>query len=113
MLKSYLSRAGIAAAVVAGFLAFGGPAAEAKTHIGIWIGIPGISYWDGPGYYRGIYRHRLSCAEGRRIVDHSGFNWVRAVDCSPRYYHYRALKSGKRYMVTLDSRTGRISYHRI
>ena len=113
MLKSYLSRAGVAAAVVAGLLAFTGPAAEAKTNIGIWIGIPGFSYWNGPGYYRGIYRHRLSCVEGRRIVDHSGFNWVRATDCSPRYYHYRARKSGNWYSVALDSRTGRISYHRI
>ena len=112
MFTSYLSRAGIMAAAIAGVLAFSGPAAEAKTTIGIWIGLPGFGYWNGPGYYRGVYRHRLTCKEGGRIVDHRGFNSVRATDCSPRYYHYRARKHGRLYTVRLDSRTGRISYWR-
>ena len=57
MFKTFFSRAGLAAAAVAGVMALSLPAAEAKTNIGIWIGVPGFTYWNGPGYYRGVYRH--------------------------------------------------------
>lgn len=113
MFKTFFSRAGLAAAAVAGVMALSLPAAEAKTNIGIWIGIPGFTYWNGPGYYRGVYRHRITCAEGRRIVDHRGFNRVRATDCSPRYYHYTARRHGKLYRIKFDSRSGRMSFWRI
>ena len=76
------------------------------------IGIPGFTYWEGPGYYQGRYRHRLSCAEGRRIVDRRGFNSVRATDCTPRYYHYRAKRHGSWYTVRFDSVTARMSFWR-
>lgn len=112
MFKTLLSRAGLAAAAIAGVMALSPPAAEAKTTIGIWIGIPGFTYWNGPGYYRGIYRHRISCSEGRHIVDHRGFNSVRATDCSPRYYHYRARKNGRWYTVRFDSLSARMTYWR-
>lgn len=107
MLKSVFSRAA-AVAIMAGFLALGAPGAEAKTSIGIWIGVPGFGYWYGPGYYHGHYRHRLTCAEGRWIVDHRGYNRVIAIDCSPRYYRYRAKRGGHWWLVRLDSRTGHI-----
>lgn len=111
MLKTFFSRAGLAAALLAGAMAIGSPApAEAKVNI--WIGLPGFGYWTGPGYYRGYYRHRLSCAEGRRIVDHRGFNSVRATDCTPRFYHYKARRHGRWYTVSLDSVTGNMSYRR-
>jgi hypothetical protein len=113
MFKSLLPRSALVAAVLAGALAISAPAAEAKTRINIWIGIPGISYWHGPGHYNGRYRSRLTCTEGRRIVDHSGFNSVRATDCSPRNYHYRARRAGHWYIVRLDSRSGHINAHRM
>lgn len=112
MFRIFFLRSGFAAATVAGLMALSLPAAEAKTNVGIWIGIPGFNYWNGPGYYRGVYRHRISCSEGRRIVDRRGFNSVRATDCSPRYYHYRARKGGKWYTVRFDSRTARIRFWR-
>ena len=114
MLKKLMSKTGIAVAIIAGVLAVTGtaPPAEAKTKIGIWIGIPGFDYWNGPGVYRGRYRHRLTCAEGRRIVDRRGFNSVKATDCTPRYYHYKARRSGKWYTVNFDSRSARMTYWR-
>ncbi|MCB1379825.1 MAG: hypothetical protein KDK89_15885 [Alphaproteobacteria bacterium] len=113
MFRSILSRAGLVAAIVAGVLTFSAPQeAEAKTHIGIWIGIPGLPYWDGPGYYHGRYRHRLTCSEGRRIVDRRGFSSVRATDCTPRYYHYRAKRHHRWYTVRIDARTGRMTFWR-
>lgn len=113
MLAKLFSKAGLAAALVAGVMAIGAPApAEAKAKINIWIGLPGFGYWTGPGYYRGHYRHRLSCHEGRRIVDHRGFNAVRATDCKLRYYHYRAKRKGHWYTVRLDSVTGHMTYWR-
>jgi hypothetical protein len=111
MMKKLLSRAGLAAGLVAGLLVFGGTGvAEAKTTIGIYIGIPGFNYWNGPGYYSGRYRDRLSCSEGRRVVDRSGFYFVRSTDCVPRVYHYTALRRGRWYVVSIDSVTGRLSY---
>jgi hypothetical protein len=107
MLRKLISRTALAVAL-AGFLAMGTSAAEAKTHVYLWLGMPGFPYWDGPGYYGNAYRDRLSCAHGRWIVDHRGYNSVRATDYSPRYYHYRARKNSKWYSVRLDSWTGRI-----
>ena len=117
MLDKLFSKTGLGAALIAGVLSVGAltvtpNVAEAKTHIGIWIGIPGFDYWRGPGYYHGRYRHRLSCSEGRRIVDRRGFNSVTAIDCRPRYYHYRARKSGRWYTVRFDSLTARMTYWR-
>jgi len=107
MLSKLFSRTAILAALT-GILVFGTPVPEAKAHVDIYIGLPGIEYWRGPGYYGRYYRWRLSCAEGRRIVDRRGYNNVRAIDCWPRYYHYRATRAGIWYIVRFDSRTGRI-----
>jgi hypothetical protein len=96
------------AVAIAGFLLMGALGAEAKTHIHLWIGVPGFPYWDGPGYYGDVYRRRLSCSEGRRILGHRGYSSIRALDCSPRYYRYSVRKYTRRYVVRLDSLTGRI-----
>ena len=101
------SRALLAVATT-GFLFAGASGVEAKTHIHLWIGIPGFPYWNGTGYYGDGYRRRLSCLEGLRIVSHRGYRSIRAIDCSPRYYHYRVRKNAKRYVVRLDSLTGRV-----
>ena len=112
MFKSLLSRSALAAVVVASALAISPPAAKAHTKVNIWIGLPGFTYWRGPGRYNGRYRDRLTCGEGRRIVDHSGYNSVSATDCVPRNYHYRARKNGLWYIIRLDARTGRYAARR-
>jgi hypothetical protein len=70
MLEKLISRTAVAVAL-AGFLAMGTSTAEAKTHVDLWLGIPGFPYWNGPGYYGNVYRDRLSCSHGRWIVDHA------------------------------------------
>jgi hypothetical protein len=104
MLKSVIKRTMLAAGLL-GTLAMAAPPSEAKTSVQIWIG---NGYWNGPGYYHGHYRHRVSCWEGAAIVDHSGYSWVRAIDCHPRYYLYKANRRGARFIVKLDSRWGNI-----
>lgn len=94
-----------AAAVAIGCLALlaNGSAAEAKVKV--YIGIGDFS-WTGPGYYGGRYRDYLSCGEGRWIVDRSGYNNVRPIDCSPRFYAYRAKRKGNWWRVRVDARDG-------
>ena len=48
------------------------------------------------------YDHGISCGKGRRIVDHSGFNNVRAIDCNGSNYRYSAWKKGHRYVVRVN-----------
>lgn len=65
-------------------------------------------YWDSPSVVIQLGQGRVSCGEGRNIVDDSGFNRVRALDCSGRHYTYIGRKHGDTYRVTLNSRSGRI-----
>jgi hypothetical protein len=112
--------------------------AEAKTKIIIGIGTPGYGYGYGnnycynhprrcggwaprPHYYlcaappSGLrlydyapVRHKLSCGAARNLVDHSGFNKVKATECNGKVYTFRASKKGHRYVVKVNSVTGRI-----
>ena len=61
-------------------------------------------YWTLPIYGLG----RVSCGEGRAIVDDSGFNRVRTIECSGGTYTYAARRQGDSYRVSLNSRTGEI-----
>lgn len=100
--------------------------AEAKTRVGIYFGVPFYDYQVGPGwrYYDGYgwydygrygtfhrYRNRgwMSCGEARRLVDRSGYNRVRTVECNGRTYTFRALnRNGRQVTVYVNSRTGGI-----
>lgn len=104
MLKTVLTRLAMAA-TLSGAMFVAAPVAQAKVSIGIWIG---SGYWKGPGYYGGRYRTYVSCREGAWIVDNNGYNWVRPVNCFPRYYEYQALRWGARYIVRVDARWGNI-----
>jgi hypothetical protein len=65
-------------------------------------------YWDSPSVVIQLGNGRVSCGEGRDIVDDSGFNRVRTVECSGRNYTYLGRRHGDTFRVTLNSRTGRI-----
>jgi len=95
----------IAATFFASMLLAGGGPALAKVKI--YIGVGDFS-WIGPGYYGGKYREFLSCGEGRWIVSNRGYNGVRPIDCSPRFYRYEARRKGKFWRLRLDARTGEI-----
>jgi hypothetical protein len=51
---------------------------------------------------------RISCSRGRRIVENRGFRNVRARDCRGRHFEYFARRRGDDFIVTVDSRNGRI-----
>jgi hypothetical protein len=68
---------------------------------GYWYPEP---YWTLPLY--GL--SRVSCGEGRAIVDDNGFNRVRTIECSGGTYTYAARRQGDSYRVSLNSRTGEI-----
>jgi len=108
----------IAAAAIAATLTMALPAQDAKADVDVTIGIgiggfhPGYGYNDyGYGYGHGYpaykpYSHsrNVSCSTGRRIVDRSGFNKVKAVDCTLPGYRYTAWKKGHKYMVRMNGR---------
>lgn len=52
--------------------------------------------------------YHVTCWRGARIIDASGYDRVRAVDCAAPIYGYRAWRNGRPYMVRLQARTGRI-----
>ena len=97
--------------------------AEAKTRVGIYFGVPFYDYQVGPGwrYYNGYgwydygrygtfnNRNRgwISCGEARRMVDRSGYDRVRTVECSGRTYTFRALNNrGRPVTVYVNARNG-------
>lgn len=59
-------------------------------------------YWNVPIY------SRVSCGEGRSIVNDSGFYRVRTIECSGRNYTYSAHRRGDVFRVAINSRTGEI-----
>jgi hypothetical protein len=65
-------------------------------------------YWDSPSIELSLGNGRVSCGEGQRIVNDSGFNPVRTVECSGRTFTYTGRRDGDTFRVTLNSRNGRI-----
>jgi len=60
-----------------------------------------------PGYHRPAYRDdRISCRTGRRIVDRSGYNRVRVIECNGDTYTYAAKRGSKHYRVRVDAFDG-------
>lgn len=90
----------------------------------VHFGVPFYSYRVGPGWrhYEGYgwydygrwgdvrqRRHGLSCAEARRLVDRSGYDRVRTVECQGRTYTFKAEnRRGRLVTVYVNSRTGAI-----
>jgi hypothetical protein len=111
----------LAAAALAATMTVAIPASQARADVDVDIGIGFGGY--APGYYGGGYGHgydydygygydrypahrpnRISCGTGRRIVDNSGFNRVKAVDCDLPGYRYTAHRKGHKYMVRVNGR---------
>jgi hypothetical protein len=69
---------------------------------GFWYPQP---YWLGYGLPVNL---RISCGEGRAIVDARGFNRVRTIECRGGTYTYLGRRHGDSFRVMLNARTGRI-----
>jgi hypothetical protein len=118
----------IAFAALAATMTVALPAQDAKADVDVDIGIgffPGPGYGHGfddygyqdSGYGWGYYPehrpHRISCGQGRRIVDRSGFRRVKPVDCELPGYRYTAWKHGKKFMVRVNGRGNITGVNRI
>jgi len=63
-------------------------------------------YWMGD--YYGAQSYRVSCGEGRNIVDDNGYSRVRTIECGGGTFTYLGRRNGDTFKVFLNSRTGRI-----
>jgi hypothetical protein len=110
----------ILASAFAAALAMGLPvAAEAKTNVQIYLGVPHYGYQVGPdyrfrkghGWYRASgysNRGQLSCGEARSRVRNSGFRNVATIECNGRTYTFEATRRGRDVTVFVNSRTGAV-----
>ena len=106
------------ASAFAASLAFALPtAADAKTNVQIFFGMPHYSYQVGPdyvyrdgyGWYRpvGVFgRARLSCGEAKWHVRNHGFRNVATIECQGRTYTFRARRGDNRFIIYVNARTG-------
>src|SRR6185312_12666145 len=107
MLVKYFMAAAI---VAAGVFAIEAPVAQAKNvdvdiNLGIGGGYPGYPVYPG---YPAYAPDRLSCWQGAKRVSWAGFWNVKPVDCTGRFYTYRARRGPGLFFVTVNSRSGRI-----
>ncbi len=93
----------IAAAAIASTMAVALPASQAQAGVDIKINLGLGGFGPGHHYGHGYYGpNHISCKIGRNIVDNSGFNFVKAVDCSLPGYKYVAWKAGKKFVVSVN-----------
>jgi len=50
----------------------------------------------------------ISCRDGERILRNRGFRDVRRVNCSGRFFVYRAWRGGRRYEIAVNRHNGRV-----
>jgi len=110
------------ATAVAATMMFAMPlAADAKTNVQIYFGVPHYGYQVGPDYryrqgygwyqdsgYNNYNRGRLSCGDARRVVRNSGYRNVSTIECQGRTYTFEATRRGRDVTVFVNSRNGRI-----
>jgi hypothetical protein len=117
--RSFAMKSFVLTAVFAAALAVGLPAAaEAKTNVKIYVGVPHYSYRVGPDYHfrkgYGWYqpttmnRGRLSCGQAKWRVRNSGFRNVSTIECRGRTYTFEATRRGRDVTVYVNSRTGAV-----
>jgi hypothetical protein len=114
-MKKLLMALAVTAPVILGL--GGTNAAEAKTKVNIYLGMPHYGYQVGPDYiYRkghGWYRpgrpvYRLSCGQARRLVGNRGYHNIVARNCSGQTYVFRAVRNHRVFVVYVNARTGAV-----
>lgn len=90
----------------------------AQAEFRLYFGVPHYDYNVGPGYiFRpgfGWYlpprvRVRFSCDRAADALADRGYYRIVARDCRGPIYVFRAWRDGRRYTLTFNNRTGRIS----
>jgi len=121
-MKSFLAAAALALPLAFTSVVATAPAADAKTKVRIYLGIPYYAYNPGAGYYYrngyGWYRPakphpgpvygKMSCGMAASIVRNKGYRNVSATNCSGSTYSFRATRNGYRVQVLVNSRTGAV-----
>jgi hypothetical protein len=124
--RSFAMKGFFLTSALAATLAFAMPmAADAKTNVKVYLGVPYYDYQYGPdyrfregygwyrpmgyyGYYDDYSRRRLSCGEARARVRQSGFRNVTTIECNGRTYTFEATRRGRDVTVFVNSRNGRV-----
>jgi hypothetical protein len=116
-MRKFLAPALVAAALV-GAAATATTAAKADVDVFVGVGGPFGDDYDpdrhflgDPRYYPRFnqrHRYRISCWQGKERVQWAGFRRVRAVDCDGARYSYKARRNGDSFIVSVNSRSGRI-----
>jgi hypothetical protein len=119
MLMRNLLKPVLLAAALVGATAAATTTANA-TDVDVYVGVggpfgdeydPDRHFLGDPRYYprfRHRDRYRISCWQGKERVQWAGFNKVRAVDCDGARYSYKARKRGDSFIISVNSRSGRI-----
>ena len=90
----------IAAAAIASTMAVALPASQAQAgDVNIKIG---VGFGGGFHGHYGYGPSHISCWKGAKIVDWSGFNNVKAIDCHLPGYKYTARKNGHKFVVRVN-----------
>jgi hypothetical protein len=116
-MRKFLTPALVAAALVGAATA---ATTAAKADVDVFVGVggpfgddydPDRHFLGDPRYYPRFnqrHRYRISCWQGKERVQWAGFRKVRAVDCDGARYSYRASKRGDSFIISVNSRSGRI-----
>ena len=69
-----------------------------------------VYYYDDYYYGRPVVRRsaKMSCGAAAKLVDHSGFNSVKARECNGGVYTFKARKKGHNYVVKVNAHSRRI-----
>jgi hypothetical protein len=72
---------------------------------------PDRHFLGDPRYYPRFnqrHRYRISCWQGKERVQWAGFRRVRVLDCDGARYSYKARRGGDSFIISVNSRSGRI-----
>jgi hypothetical protein len=118
MLMRKLWNPALVAAAILGAATAATTAAKADVDVYLNVGGPFGDEYDpdrhflgDPRYYpnyRHRDRHRISCWQGKERVQWAGFRRVRAVDCDGARFSYKARRNGDSFIISVNSRSGRI-----
>jgi len=51
---------------------------------------------------------RISCSQGERLLRNRGYRDIRRIDCSGRFFIYRAWRGNSRWEIAIRASNGRV-----
>lgn len=96
MIKTMMAAAGLSI----GLMMMPVAPAPAQAGVDIDVNIGGGGYGGGYG--------QISCRGGARLVANNGFYDIRVRDCNGSNYTYFGRRKGKRFIIQVNAKRGRI-----